>query len=43
LSQKIRTRYLAAPAKSDTLEKLVDAEYADKQKTARQGLLWLLR
>lgn len=40
---KIRTRHDAAPAVSGTLQELVNAERADKQSTATDGLLWLKR
>ena len=41
--QKTRTRYLAEPSKSATLQELVTNEKADKSTTATQGLLWLIR
>ncbi|GAA6061851.1 hypothetical protein JCM10212_000768 [Sporobolomyces blumeae] len=41
--KKIRDRYEAYPAQSQTLENLVDAEKVEKKKTATEGLLWLLR
>ncbi|KIK09835.1 hypothetical protein K443DRAFT_671151 [Laccaria amethystina LaAM-08-1] len=40
---KVRTRYLATPEKSATLEKLVENEKDEKKRTATEGLLWLLR
>ncbi|GAA5896376.1 hypothetical protein JCM3775_001999 [Rhodotorula graminis] len=40
---KIRTRYNAAPAQSQTLEQLVANEQGEKKRTATEGLLWLLR
>ncbi|GAA5979153.1 hypothetical protein JCM11641_008443 [Rhodosporidiobolus odoratus] len=40
---KIRTRYLATPAQSATLEQLVESEKGEKKRTATEGLLWLLR
>jgi hypothetical protein len=42
-TQKIRTRYEAAPAQSATLEQLVENEKGEKKRTATEGLLWLLR
>jgi len=41
--QKIRNRYNAAPAQSQTLEQLVENEKGEKKRTATEGLLWLLR
>lgn len=41
--QKIRTRYLATPDKSATLESLMEHEKTEKKKTATEGLLWLIR
>ena len=41
--QKIRARYLAAPAQSATLEALVENEKGEKKRTATEGLLWLIR
>lgn len=41
--QKVRNRYNEAPALSDTLEKLVQNEKAEKKNTATEGLMWLLR
>ncbi|KAJ7212949.1 glycolipid transfer protein [Mycena pura] len=40
---KVRARYDAAPALSDTLEKLVENEKGEKKRTATEGLMWLLR
>ncbi|KAM0751326.1 glycolipid transfer protein [Meredithblackwellia eburnea MCA 4105] len=40
---KIRTRFLATPDKSATLESLVENEKGEKKRTATEGLLWLLR
>ncbi|GAA6016247.1 hypothetical protein JCM8202_005534 [Rhodotorula sphaerocarpa] len=40
---KIRTRYEANPALSNTLEQLVANEKNEKKRTATEGLLWLLR
>ncbi|KAL8287466.1 hypothetical protein RQP46_003324 [Phenoliferia psychrophenolica] len=40
---KIRTRFLATPDKSATLEDLVENEKTEKKRTATEGLLWLLR
>ncbi|KAF8326849.1 glycolipid transfer protein domain-containing protein [Cantharellus anzutake] len=40
---KVRTRYLAAPTISATLESLVENEKGEKKRTATEGLLWLLR
>merc|ERR1712230_356132 len=40
---KIRNRYNAAPAQSQTLEQLVENEKGEKKRTATEGLLWLLR
>ncbi|KAH3672302.1 hypothetical protein WICMUC_004397 [Wickerhamomyces mucosus] len=40
---KVRTRLLADPAKSETLQDLVINEKAEKQTKATQGLLWLSR
>lgn len=42
-NQKIRTRFLAAPDKSATLESLVENEKGEKKQTATEGLMWLLR
>lgn len=42
-AQKIRTRFLATPAQSATLEALVENEKGEKKRTATEGLLWLLR
>jgi hypothetical protein len=41
--KKVRTRYLAHPETSDTLEKLVENEKGEKKRTATEGLMWLLR
>ncbi|KAA8911550.1 glycolipid transfer protein-like protein HET-C2 [Sphaerosporella brunnea] len=41
--KKIRDRQLAKPAQSGTLQALVEAELAEKAKTASEGLLWLNR
>jgi len=41
--EKVRKRYEAAREKSATLELLVQNEKADKQDTATDGLMWLLR
>ena len=41
--QKVRTRFLAAPLVSGTLEKLVENEARETKRTASEGLLWLLR
>ncbi|KIJ33201.1 hypothetical protein M422DRAFT_52535 [Sphaerobolus stellatus SS14] len=41
--KKVRTRYEANKATSDTLEHLVAAEKAEKKNTATEGLMWLLR
>ncbi|KAN0066433.1 hypothetical protein ACQY0O_000527 [Thecaphora frezii] len=41
--KKIRDRLLAAPAKSSTLQALVENESGEKKRTATEGLLWLLR
>ena len=43
LHQKVRTRYLATPETSATLEKLVENEKDEKKRTATEGLMWLLR
>ncbi|ORY59408.1 glycolipid transfer protein domain-containing protein [Leucosporidium creatinivorum] len=40
---KIRTRYLAHPEQSATLESLMEHEKTEKKKTATEGLLWLIR
>ncbi|MBW0564411.1 hypothetical protein O181_104126 [Austropuccinia psidii MF-1] len=40
---KIRNRYLAFPAESKTLERLVEHEKNEKKKDGTQGLLWLTR
>ncbi|KAG6820811.1 hypothetical protein H0H93_011105 [Arthromyces matolae] len=40
---KVRARYDAAPALSNTLEKLVENEKNEKKRTATEGLMWLLR
>jgi len=40
---KVRTRYLAAPSVSATLESLVENEKGEKKRTATEGLMWLLR
>lgn len=40
---KVRKRYEDAPTESETLQKLVLAERAANQKTATEGLMWLLR
>jgi len=40
---KVRTRFLAAPLVSGTLEQLVENEAKEPKRTATQGLLWLLR
>lgn len=42
-SQKIRTRFLAAPGKSVTVEELVRNEMCEGCHTATQGLVWLIR
>jgi hypothetical protein len=42
-TQKVRTRYEAAPALSGTLEQLVENEKGEKKRTATEGLMWLLR
>ena len=39
----MRTRYNANPAKSTTLEQLVENEKGEKKRTATEGLMWLLR
>lgn len=41
--RKVRDRHDAEPLRSSTLEQLVAAENLDKQYTATQGLVWLLR
>jgi len=41
--KKVRDRHLAVPAKSETLQDLARNEVAEGQKTATEGLLWLLR
>lgn len=41
--QKVRTRFLATPTQSATLEELVINEKGEKKRTATEGLLWLLR
>ncbi|KAK1222771.1 hypothetical protein PQX77_014380 [Marasmius sp. AFHP31] len=40
---KVKTRYEADPAKSATLELLVENEKGEKKRTATEGLMWLLR
>ncbi|KAI9570706.1 het-c2 protein, partial [Boletus coccyginus] len=40
---KVRTRYLAHPTQSTTLELLTLNEQSEKKRTATEGLLWLLR
>lgn len=40
---KIRKRYDASPANSQTLQSLCKAELASKSHTATEGLLWLVR
>ncbi|KAL0067364.1 hypothetical protein AAF712_005592 [Marasmius tenuissimus] len=40
---KVKTRYDADPAKSATLELLVENEKGEKKRTATEGLMWLLR
>jgi len=40
---KVRTRLLAAPLESETLQDLVRNELKSKKKTASEGLLWLTR
>jgi len=40
---KVRTRYLAAPTRSATLEALVENEKGEKKRVATEGLMWLLR
>eukprot|EP00842_Homolaphlyctis_polyrhiza_P005706 jgi/Hompol1/6136/HPOL_000505-RA len=40
---KLQTRHDQAPAKSATLQDLVNAEKAEKKSTATEGLLWLKR
>lgn len=40
---KIRTRQLAAPTESETLQALVINELKAKKHTAAEGLLWLVR
>ncbi|KAJ3563548.1 hypothetical protein NP233_g8871 [Leucocoprinus birnbaumii] len=40
---KVQARYDDAPDKSRTLESLVENEKGEKNRTATQGLLWLLR
>ncbi|KZT10899.1 het-c2 protein [Laetiporus sulphureus 93-53] len=40
---KVRTRYDATPAQSETLELLVVNEKGEKKRTATEGLMWLLR
>ena len=40
---KLRTRYNAAPAVSQTLQSLCKNELAGKSHTATEGLLWLVR
>jgi hypothetical protein len=40
---KIRTRYNASPANSQTLQELCKSELAAKSHTATEGLLWLVR
>ncbi|THH17872.1 hypothetical protein EW146_g3012 [Bondarzewia mesenterica] len=40
---KVRARYDATPALSDTLERLVENEKGEKKRTATEGLMWLLR
>lgn len=42
-SQKLRTRLLAAPAESETLQSLVRNELKSGSHTATEGLLWLIR
>ncbi|KAI9710825.1 MAG: hypothetical protein M1828_002023 [Chrysothrix sp. TS-e1954] len=41
--KKVRTRQLAAPAESETLQELVRNELKGKKHTATEGLLWLTR
>ncbi|KAF9426524.1 hypothetical protein BGZ94_006399 [Podila epigama] len=41
--KKIRERYLTNPLVNSTLQKLVQAEAAEKKKDATEGLLWLTR
>ncbi|TFK70637.1 glycolipid transfer protein [Pluteus cervinus] len=41
--KKVRTRYNSDPVKNATLQSLVQSESTEKSKTAREGLLWLLR
>lgn len=41
--QKIRTRQLAAPAESETLQELVINELKTGKHTATEGLVWLVR
>ncbi|KAN0073838.1 Glycolipid transfer domain containing protein [Tylopilus felleus] len=40
---KVRTRYLAQPTQSATLELLTLNERSEKKNTATEGLMWLLR
>ncbi|KAF8552973.1 het-c2 protein [Imleria badia] len=40
---KVRTRYLAHPTQSTTLELLTLNEQSEKKRTATEGLMWLLR
>jgi hypothetical protein len=40
---KVRTRFLATPLQSETLQDLVDNELASKEKKATEGLFWLTR
>jgi hypothetical protein len=42
-AQKIRSRFLATPDKSATLESLVENEKNEKKRVATEGLLWLIR
>ncbi|KAJ1768194.1 hypothetical protein IW140_005716 [Coemansia sp. RSA 1813] len=41
--EAIRTKYKSDPAAFDTLQKIILAEAATKDRTATQGLLWLKR
>ncbi|CAO3650567.1 unnamed protein product [Cunninghamella echinulata] len=41
--KKIRTRFLENPTANDTLENLCAGEVGEKNRTATQGLLWLIR
>ncbi|KAH0830116.1 het-c2 protein [Lanmaoa asiatica] len=40
---KVRTRYLAHPAQSTTLELLIHNEQSEKKRPATEGLMWLIR